>query len=112
MIEMTYGKKITSDIGLSLSGSVFYSNVMSLPIMLILAVSSGELQKVALMQGSWMNLPALSWLVRCRTPPPAPRDADRRCAATGFFGHRRDWDFVQWLVRAPGPTASVTNIGV
>lgn len=59
---MTYGKKITSDVGLSLSGSVLYSNTMSLPIMLVLAVTSGEVEKVQAMQGAWTSIPALSWL--------------------------------------------------
>ena len=40
---MTYGKFITSSVQLSLSGSVAYSNALSLPIMLALMVFSEEI---------------------------------------------------------------------
>ena len=44
---MTYGKLITRDVKLSLSGSVAYSNALSLPIMLFLMVATGELDKLS-----------------------------------------------------------------
>jgi drug/metabolite transporter (DMT)-like permease len=62
VVEMTYGKKIVRDVKLSLSGSVAYSNGLSLPVMLVLMLSSGELGTLTA-PGFVVTLPGLCWLI-------------------------------------------------
>jgi GDP-mannose transporter len=62
VVEMTYGKKITRDVKLSLSGSVAYSNALSLPTMLVLMVGSGELSVLLAPEAEYTTR-ALCWLL-------------------------------------------------
>jgi hypothetical protein len=58
---MTFGKFLTSSIKLSLSGSVAYSNALSLPVMLVLMVASDEMSTLRTVEFTSMGMVWLSF---------------------------------------------------